>query len=211
MRKLAATSAVIGLLLAGCGEKALELPSDPVDQAATCGVITAASERETAGLKGDLSPDAQSRVLHFAMLYAAQGKSFDAEKVNVVSQRMHALADAITKGKWQTLRPACAAAYPASQIKAPQLPAKGIEAQLECYALADFLRKALGDQPSYAQAVQRYNLLTGKLDVSMAPALRAAGIRNGAPLNERRSEALVAATRLGQPSGVLAACEKRYS
>jgi hypothetical protein len=212
MRKLMAMTAMAALLLAGCAKQAApELPADPVEQAAACGVVTAASEREAAGAKGDLSADAQARILHFAMLYAAEGKSFDQEKVNTVSKRMPALFDSTIKGTWQTLRPACAAAFPATQVKQPVLPAKSLDSQLECYALADFLRKALGSQgPSYAEATMRYGILTGKLDMSMTPALRAAGIRNGNPLNARRAVALADATRLGQPGAVIAACEKKY-
>ncbi|WP_162875489.1 hypothetical protein [Sphingomonas crusticola] len=211
MRKVMATTAMAAMLLVGCGKKTAELPADPVELAATCGVIAAASERETAGFKGDLPADAQGRILHYAMLYASEGKSFDKDKVNAVSKRMPALFDTTIKGKWQTLRPGCATAFPATQVAQPVLPPKPVDAMLECYAMADFLRKALADQgSSYAEAANRYGVLTGKLDVSMTPALRAAGIGNGDELNAKRAEALATATKLGQPPAFVAACEKKY-
>lgn len=212
MRTIITSLAATAFLLSGCGQKTAQLPSDPVELAATCGVIAAASERETNGFKGDLSADAQGRILHYAMLYASEGGAFDKDKVNAVSKRMPALFDTTIKGKWQTLRPGCASAFPATQIAQPALPPKPVDAMLECYAMADFLRKALSEQgSSYAAAANNYGVLTGKLDVSMTPALRAAGIRNGDSLNAKRAEALAAATKLGQPPAFVAACEKKYS
>src|SRR5881628_2840184 len=146
MRSAMATTVTVALLLAGCGKKTAELPTDPVELAATCGVIAAASERETAGFKGDLSADAQGRILHYAMLYASEGGSLDTDKVNSVSRRMPALFDKTIKGKWQTLRPACASAFPATQVAQPTLPVKPVDAMLDCYVMADFLRKALSAQ-----------------------------------------------------------------
>lgn len=199
------------LILGGCGEKAPNMPADPVDQAATCGVIAAASERESAGIKGDLPADAQVRILHYAMLYGSSGKSFDRDKVNAVSRRMPALFDQTIKGQWQTLRGACASAFPATQIKQPALPPKPVDSMLQCYVLADFLRKALADQgSSYAEAVNNYGVFTGKLDAKLTPVLRAAGLPNGVALQAKRSEALAAATNLGPPPAVIDACEKKY-
>jgi hypothetical protein len=199
------------LIVEGCGEKAPKMPADPVDQAATCGVIAAASERESAGLKGDLPADSQVRILHYAMLYGSSGKSFDRDKVNAVSRRMPALFDQTIKGQWQTLRATCASAFPATQIKQPTLPPRPVDAVLQCYVLADFLRKALADQgSSYAEAVNNYGVFTGKLDTKLTPLLRAAGLPNGAALQAKRSEALAAATNLGPPPAVIDACEKKY-
>ena len=212
MRRAVATTAMAALLLAGCGKKTAELPTDPVELAATCGVVAAASERETAGFKGDLSADAQGRILHYAMLYASESGSLETDKVNAVSKRMPALFDNTIKGKWQTLRPGCASAFPATQVTEPTLPGKPVDSMLECYVMTDFLRKALSAQgASYAQAATRYGVLTGKLDVEMSPALRAAGLRNGDALTSRKAEALASATKLGQPPALVSACEKKYS
>jgi hypothetical protein len=212
MRKFLAGGLMLSLGLAGCAERAPSLPTDPVEQAATCGVVAAASEREAAGAKGDLSADAQARILHYAMLYASTGESFDQDKVSVVSKRMPGLFDQTIKGKWQTLRTGCAAAFPATQVKQPVLPAKPVDAMLQCYVLTEFLRKALADQgANYGAAANAYGAFKDKLDTRMTPVLRAAGLRNGDALQQKRLEELAAATKLGQPPAVIEACEKAYS
>lgn len=200
------------LLLAGCAKQAPTFPADPLDRAATCGVIAAASEREAAGLKGDLSADAQARILHYAMLYASTGKTLDQDKVNAVSKRMPALFDQTIKGKWKSLQPACAAAFPASRIKQPVLPAKPLDAMLQCDALAEFLRKALADQgANYGEAANAYGLFIEKLDPKLSPALRTAGLRGADVLRDRKLQALASAAKLGQPPAVIDACEKAYA
>lgn len=212
MKREIMTFALSGaLLLSGCAKQGPTFPADPLDQAATCGVITAASEREAAGAKGELPADAQARILHYAMLYASTAKALDPDKVNAVSRRMPALADQTIKGKWQKLQPACAAAFPATQIKQPELPAKPFDAMLQCDALAEFLRKALADQgPTYALAANEYGTFIEKLDPKLSVALRAAGLHNGDALQRRKQEAVSAAAKLGPPPAVIDACEKKY-
>ena len=198
-------------LISGCGEKAPSLPTEPLDRAATCGVVAAASEREAAGAKGDLPAEGQARILHYAMLYASADGRLDQDKVNAVSKRMPALFDQTIKGKWQDLRRACAQAFPPSQVRQPALPAKPADSMLQCYALADFLRKVLSEQGgAYGAAANGYGTLKDRLDTKMVPVLRAAGLRNGPALQHKRLEALAAAAELGQPPAVIAACEKKY-
>lgn len=199
------------LMLAGCAKQGPQFPADPLDQAATCGVVTAAGEREAAGAKGELPADAQARILHYAMLYASTGKALDPDKVNAVSRRMPALADQTIKGDWHKLQPACATAFPASQIKQPVLPAKPLDAMLQCDALAEFLRKALEDQgPTYGIAANAYGAFIDKLDPKLTVALRAAGLHNGDALQAKKQEELAAAAKLGQPPAVIDACEKKF-
>ncbi|WP_420136534.1 hypothetical protein [Sphingomonas sp.] len=204
MRVVAATMTTMALLLAGCGEKTPVLPTEPLDRAAACGVLEAGSAREALGMKGELPAEAQARVLHYAMLYASEGGSFDRTKFNAVSKRMPTLSDSLLKGKWQTLRPACASAYPPAQIATPTLPPKPLDAMLQCYTMADFLRTAS------TGTEDRYGLLTSKLDSKMTPALRAAGIANGDALTARKNSALAAAAQLGQPVAVIKACEAKF-
>ena len=212
MRNIVVGAALLGLTLGGCAKQAPKLPTDALDQAAACGVVDAASERETAGLKGELPADGQARILHYAMLYAATGTTLDQDKVNAVSKRMPALFDQTIKGDWKALKPTCAAAFPASQIKQPVLPAKPLDAMLQCDALAEFLRKALADQGStYGEAANAYGNFIEKLDPKLSPALRAAGLRGVDVLREKKLEALSSATKLGQPPAVIDACEKAYS
>lgn len=202
----------IALALAGCAKEGPKFPTDALDQAATCGVVAAATEREAAGPAGELPADAQARILHYAMLYAATGKALDQDKVNEVSKRMPGLFDQTIKGHWQSLRQTCATTFPASVIKQPELPAKPLDAMLQCDALAEFLRKALADQgATYGAAANAYGSFIEKLDPKMSVAVRAAGLRSGDALRARKSVALADAAKLGQPPAVIDACERKYS
>jgi hypothetical protein len=199
------------LLLAGCGEKTPTLSGDPIEKAASCGVIAAASERAAAGVKGGLPAEAQGRIFHYPLLAGSTGESFDADKADAVFKRMPQLFDSVIKGKWETLRPACAAAYPATGNAKPTLPARPLDSLLQCYVLVDFMRKALGGEgSSYGQAVNDYGVFADKLDAKVSPALAKAGIRNGEPLRKKRAEALAAAAKLGQPPAVIKACQTKY-
>ena len=211
MMRAAMLPTMTALILAGCAKKEAALPDEPVEKAASCGVIAAATEREAAGVKGDLPAEAQARIFHYPLLAASEGESFDKDRADAVFKRMPGLFDHVIKGKWQTLRPACTAAFPATKITDPVLPEKPLDRMLQCYVLVDFMRKALGDLGgSYGEASMRYGVLSTKLDAKVSPALAKAGLKNGDPLQAKRSEALSAASKLGQPSAVIAACEKAY-
>jgi hypothetical protein len=96
-------------------------------------------------------------------------------------------------------------------VRQPALPAKPLDSMLQCYVLADFLRKVLSEQGgSYGAAANAYSPLKDRLDTKMTPLLRAAGLRNGPELQQKRQEALAAAAKLGQPPAVMAACERKY-
>ena len=210
-RKAMLAAMLPALALGGCGGKARTLPADPIDLAATCGVVAAATERQAAGVKGDLSADAQQRIFHYPLLAASQAARFDADRADAVFKRMPTLFDATIKGKWQALRPACAAAFPATRIAQPMLPPQPLDAVLQCYVLVDFMRKALGGlHGSYSAAAERYDALARTLDTKVSPALAHVGIRNGPALQNKRAEALAAAARLGQPQAVIAACGAKY-
>ena len=109
-------------------------------------------------------------------------------------------------------RPGCAAAFPPTQVDHPTLPAKPLDAMLDCYVLADFLQRSLGSQgPSFSAAALRYGVFGDKLDPRLSVQLHAAGLRNGPALVQAKAKALAAATALGQPPAVMAACEKAYA
>jgi hypothetical protein len=145
------------------------------------------------------------------MLYGSAGGSFDQDKVNQVSKRMPVLFDQTIKGKWQTLGAQCAADFPASRVDRPTLPPKPLDSMLQCYVLSDFLRKALSELGGgYGAAANDYGALKDRLDTKMTPVLRAAGLHNGPQLQQKKQQALAAATKLGQPPAVIQACEKAY-
>jgi hypothetical protein len=203
--------AALPLLVASCGPKALELPEQPVDRAATCGVVAAAQARAgTADIKADLPFDAMGRILHYTLLGGSSGGSFSPEAGTAVQKRMSELQDQVTGGKWQDLVPACRAAFPATAITEVKLPQDRVEAQLGCYELDDYVRSALSEQAAYDNEVSKYQPLRQKLDAAIGPALRA---RAGADLKaqqEERHKALAAIAKAGPPVAVLEQCSDRF-
>lgn len=92
MRNVTMALSATLVLLAGCGPKKLALPTDPIDRAATCAVVSAASARAgNSNVKADLDFAAQSRILHYAMLAASDGNRFDTPKASAVVSRMSEL------------------------------------------------------------------------------------------------------------------------
>src|SRR3546814_4302137 len=100
MSRISATAIGGALLLAACGPKALSLPEQPIDRAATCGVVAAAEARAaTPDIKQPLPFTAQGRILHYALLAGASGEEFSAETATAVNQRMSDLQEEITSGE----------------------------------------------------------------------------------------------------------------
>jgi len=195
-----------------CGPKALELPADPIDRAATCGVVAAAETRSASGdIKSALPFDAQTKILHHALLAGAQGDSFEPEKAGAVSQRMQELQDAITSGKWRDLAPGCRAAFPQAEIKEVTLPADRFDAQLGCDELADFLATAMASQEKdYSERMGEFSDLTRKFNATLGPGLRS---RVGADLDAQRDErrkALARTAKLGSPAAVMRQCVEKF-
>ena len=210
MRKVVAVLAGSALALAGCGKKAPVLPTAPTEQAAACAAIQAASEQETAGATGHLSAEAQERVLQYALLASSGSGSFDADTADTVVKRTPAIFDQTVKGKWKTLKPACAAAYPATAQTNPTLPDRPAERVLQCYVLTEFMRKALGQIPGrYADATLTLGVLADKLDGKVGSEVKRLGLK-GEALQAEKAKALAAAAGLGSPPAVIAACGKAF-
>jgi len=199
------------LLLASCGPKTLTLPDQPVDQAATCGVIAAQSARlATSDIQAALPFDAMGRIIHYPLLAGSAGGSFSAEVAAKVQTRMSELQDGISEGQWQGLIPACRTAFPATAVEQVELPTDRFDAQLGCVELGNFLRSALEDQPEYANELAEYRDLNTKLEATLAAGLRSrAGSNPGARMEERR-KALAGFAKLGSPSAVLRECLARF-
>jgi hypothetical protein len=200
------------LLLCGCGPKPLDLPADPVDRAATCGVVAAAGARiAVTDVKAPLPLAAHGRIVHYALLAASTGDAFEGETANRVNHRMSALRERITAGKWQDLAPACESAFPAAGKTDVALPEGRLDAQLACEELAEFAGVALeGVETDYGNELAAYRRMRSKLNDALGPGLRArAGPAIEAQSLERR-RALAAAAKLGSPIAVLDACAKRF-
>src|SRR5687768_18519696 len=108
------------LLATACGPKLLTLPEDPVERAATCGVVAAASARSgSTDVKTPLTMEQQASILHYALLGGGEGKDFSQDRVAAVVQRMPELEAGITGAKWQELVQPCREAFP---VTAPDKP-----------------------------------------------------------------------------------------
>lgn len=199
-------------LLAACGPKPLALPADPVDRAATCGVVAAATARTAVtDVQAPLPLAAQGRIFHYALLAASAGEAFDADTANRVNKRMRELQESITGGKWQDLAPACDSAFPAAGKTEVTLPEGRLDAQLACEELAEFASVALeGEEIHYGNELAGYRRMRSALNDALGPGLRA---RAGAALEAQsleRKRALAAAAKLGSPIAVLDTCAERF-
>jgi hypothetical protein len=206
------TGLLSAALLAGCGPKAISLPDEQVERAATCGVVATIEARAaTKDIKAPLTLEAQEHILHYALLAGSEGKEFSSETAAAVLKRMPEVEGRISGGKWQDLAGPCRAAFPQAEVREPKLPAGKTEAQLQCDELADFIVRALQRQDkAYAERLSQYEEVTRKLNLTLGPGLRArAGSDLKAQQAERR-EALAKAAKLGSPSAVLNQCVERY-
>jgi hypothetical protein len=191
------------LLLSSCGDKALTLPEDPLDRAATCSVVAAVQAR--AGTKDANQPlpfEAQGRILHYAMLAGAQGDSFDRDKAAAVNKRMSANQDRIIDGNWESLVAPCQQAFPETAVETVTLP-EGRTALLGCDELGEFIRGAMARQGAeYDKQLGEYFKLGQSLD-------KQAGDSSEADKAERR-KAMAQIVHAGSPMDVMQQCEKRF-
>lgn len=212
MRALIAAAAA-SALLAGCGgPKALTLPEDPIDRAATCGVVAAAEARAaSADIKQPLSFETQGRILHHALVAASDGGSFSGQKASAVSKRMSELSGEITEGKWQELAPACGAAFPEAGKNEVNIPGSRFDAQLGCDELSEFMMAALKPQRSqYGNELAEYRDLRQRLNNVLGPGLRARAGGDLQAQQEERRKALAAIARLGSPVAIMKQCVERF-
>ena len=198
-------------LLASCGPKTLTLPEQPVDRAATCGVIAAQSARVAArDIQAPLPFDAMGRIIHYPLLAGSTGDSFSPDVAAAVHARMTELQDPISEGKWQELIPACRSAFPATAKDQVTLPDDRFDAQLGCVELGDFLRSALESQAEYGNELAEYRRLSMNLDATLENELqRRAGPDQGARRAERR-KALARIAKAGSPITVMGKCLVRF-
>ena len=199
-----------GGLLATCGPKTLVLPKEPVDRAATCGAVAAASARAATAVAAPLPLESLGRIVHYPMLAASTGESFTSDTATAVQTRMSELQDSIGEGQWRELMPACESAFPASAIENPTLPGDRFVAQLGCDELATFLRSTLEAKDEYLNELGEYRKLRDKLETPVATGLRSrAGSDQDAQQEERR-KALATMAKVGPPVAVMRTCLRRF-
>ncbi len=197
-------------LLASCGPKALVLPEEAVDRAATCGAVTAASARAATDVGSPLSLEWIGRVLHFPMLAGSAGESFSSDTATAVQKRMAELQDSVTDGKWQDLIPVCSAAFPAAAVEQVELPADRFEAQLGCDELGDFLRSSLDAKEEYLKELGEYRKLGNELESTVTAGLRSRVGRDTDAQQEERRKALATMGKAGSPVAVMRTCLARF-
>lgn len=199
-------------VLAACGAKSLELPADPVDRAATCGVVAAAAARTAVtDVKAPLPLAAQGKIFHYALLTASEGGEFKAETANRVNKRMRELEAGITGGKWRDLVPVCDSAFPLTARTEVTLPGGRFEAQMACEELAEFTSVALeGSEMHFGNALAGYRRMRTELNDALAPGLRAKAGSSSEAQRRERNRALAAAAALGSPIPVLDKCLDRF-
>jgi hypothetical protein len=204
--------AAAALPLTACGAKSLELPAEPVDRAATCGVVAAAAARTAVtDVKAPLPLAAQGKIFHYALLTASEGGAFKAETANRVNKRMRALEAGITGGKWRDLVPVCDSAFPGTGKNDVELPVGRFEAQIACEELAEFTNIALdGSEVHFGNELAGYRRMRTELNDAIAPGLRAKAGSSTEAQSRERNRALAAAAGLGSPIPVLDKCLERF-
>lgn len=202
---------LLPLLLAGCGPKEQGLPADPVQRAATCGVIAAAQARKGyANVEAKLTFEQQGAILHPAMLVGSAGGRFDKTRTAAVVNAMPALGDKVTSGKWEPLVAECQTAFPATGADKVTLPADPLEAQAGCHDLAAFFTNALrASEADYIDRVRALDGMRRTLDPKLGAGLKARGL-GGTRGEETRDKAVAALVKLGNPVKVLDQCVARF-
>lgn len=209
-RVIPSLMACSALLLASCGPKTLTLPEQPVERAAMCGSVAAATARSTTDINSPLSLEAIGSVLHYPMLAASSGEAFSADTAAAVQKRMAALQDRVAESKWQDMVQPCLDAFPAAAIERVTLPADRFEAQLGCDELGDFLRSSLEMQEEYVNELGKYRDLGNKLEPSVAAGIQARAGSGMAAQQEERRKALAAMAKAGPPVAVMRECLARF-
>lgn len=202
---------ILPLLLAACGPKQAALPDDPIQRAATCGVIAAAQARQARGVDAKLTLEQQGHILHYALLAGAEGGTFDKGRSAAVVNAMPRLGESVTNGKWEPLVNDCATAYPPTRpVENVALPADPLTVQAGCHDLADFITTALrARENDFIDRMRAYDAMQRKLDQRMGATLKAHGL-NQAKANDARAKALAAVVVLGPPTAVLDQCVTKF-
>jgi hypothetical protein len=214
MRNYAVILPGVALMLSACSSE-VGLPEDIVGQAASCAVVSASEARSTIkSLETPLAFDRQSQIIHYALLAGASDPKFSRENANGVVTRMQGIQSRITEDKWMPLVAPCEAAFPEAKLSYPvKLPVAPEEAQLTCYALGDFMVRALSAyEETYRDQLIQYNEFLMSLKPKVEPAAADSGAKPvpGAERMAKRNAALAVASKLGSPSKVMDACMERF-
>jgi hypothetical protein len=206
--------AAVALLLSACNSE-IVLPTDRVELAATCAVVSASEARSA--IKDEETPlgfDRQSQIIHYALLAGASEPGFSRDNAKRVVQRMQVVQDRISGDDWKPLVAPCETAFPEANLShAVTLPVDPAEAQLTCYALGDFMWRALSAyEETYSARLLQYNNMLESLRPIVEPDAKKPGPKtvSNSERMAKRSSALAVAAKLGPPSKVMDACMERF-
>lgn len=205
----------VAVVLVSCGPRQLVLSDDPVQRAATCGVVAAARARSaTVDIRAPLSIEAQGQIMYPALVTAIEeGNGFSVAKAAEVVNTMTKVEATVTSGKFDALAAPCNAAYPQPAADAKiTLPADGFVARVGCYELGGFMNRALLENGNaYADILARYGAMRRELDAAIGSALTSRGISSKSDQAKTlRSEAMARMVKLGSPTRVLDVCLERF-
>jgi hypothetical protein len=214
MRNCPVLLSAVALTLSACSSE-VGLPTDLVEKAATCAVVSASEARSTVkNLDTPLAFDRQSQIIHYALLAGASDPKFSRENTKRVVSRMQTLQEIITGDQWKPLVEPCKASFPQADLGYPvKLPDDPAEAQLTCYALGDFMARAISAyDATYADQVVQYSKLTTSLEPLVEPEKPKRGEKpvSDAERMAKRNAALAVAAKLGPPAKVMDACMTRF-
>jgi hypothetical protein len=176
-------------------------------------VVSAADARQNRpDAKGDLDFDAQTRIIHYAMLAGIDGEGFSTKNASAVVSRMSDVEATVTSGKWQDLVVPCGQAFPeVKKTSGIALPEARFDAQLGCYAMADFLVKTVTTtDPKAQERFTAFQKMKRDLDASIGATMKARGAASYEKTLDLKQAALVKMTRLGAPATVMTMCTERF-
>ena len=207
-----ALAAGAALLLASCAAEKPALAEQPIERAATCGVVAAAEARASLGEAVPLLPlDAREHMLHYALIAASERGSFSPETAKAVIERMAELENGPVKEEWQELLPLCREAYHDAWTFNVELTKDRFDSKLQCDELGKFITLSLGDQGGrYEQQLGAYRQMAIKLEERLGPGIKVRAGDDPRKQQELRRQALAAASKLGRPAQVMEQCLERY-
>lgn len=207
-----ALAAGAALLLPSCAAEKPVLPSQPVEQAATCGVVAAAEARASFPDAATTLPlDAREHMLHYALIAASRTGNYSAETAKAVIRRMAELENGPVKERWEDLLPLCREAFHDAWTFNVELPKDRFDSKLQCDELGKFLTVSLQNQGGgYEEQLAAYRQMAVKLEERLGPGIRVRAGDDPQKQQALRKEALAAASKLGRPAQIMEQCLERY-
>lgn len=157
LKQFAAVLCCVGIALAGCGGKGLELPPSGVERAATCAAVIQLDIAK-GKQKGDkVRWDELLRVLRYQMDDALRAESQEARtaQANATSKAYQTILDDLLDDYWEPLLPQCRAAYPEADPQRPvTLPQEPLEFAAACFGATELFSDFMIDFPDQRERMK---------------------------------------------------------